>query len=61
LSYLLIGLSVGYYLTFNKSMGPAGMWIGMIVGLSFGAALLLGRFLYKSSKLVRLGTSAPSM
>jgi MATE family multidrug resistance protein len=61
LSYLLIGLSVGYYLTFNKSMGPAGMWIGMIVGLSFGAVLLLGRFLYKSSKLVRLGTSAPSM
>jgi MATE family multidrug resistance protein len=54
-SYLLIGLSVGYYLTFNKAMGPAGMWIGMIVGLSFGAALLLGRFLFKSRKLVLLG------
>ena len=55
LSYLLIGLSVGYYLTFNKAMGPAGMWIGMIAGLSFGAVLLLGRFLFKSGKLVRLG------
>jgi len=55
LSYLVIGLSVGYYLTFNKSMGPAGMWIGMIVGLSFGAVLLLARFLFKSSKLVQLG------
>jgi len=54
ISYLLIGLSVGYYLTFNKAMGPAGMWIGMIVGLSFGAVLLLGRFLYKSSKLIHL-------
>jgi len=54
LSYLLIGLSVGYYLTFNKAMGPAGMWIGMIVGLSFGAVLLLGRFLYKSSQLIHL-------
>lgn len=51
-SYLLIGLSVGYYLTFNQVMGPAGMWIGMIVGLSFGAVLLMSRFLYKSNKLV---------
>ena len=57
LSFFLIGLSVGYYLTFNKAMGPAGMWIGMIVGLSFGAVLLLGRFLYKSGKLVHLGTN----
>ena len=55
LSYFIIGLSVGYYLTFNKDMGPAGMWIGMIVGLSFGAVLLLGRFLFKSGKLIRLG------
>jgi MATE family multidrug resistance protein len=50
LSYLIIGLSVGYYLTFNQAMGPAGMWIGMIVGLSFGAALLLSRFLNISKK-----------
>jgi MATE family multidrug resistance protein len=51
-SFFLIGMSVGYYLTFNKGMGAAGMWIGMIVGLSFGAVLLLGRFLLKSRKLV---------
>ncbi len=57
LSYLLLGLSAGYYLTFHKLMGPAGMWIGMIVGLSFGAVLLTGRFLYKSGKLVRLESS----
>jgi MATE family multidrug resistance protein len=51
-SFFLVGLSVGYYLTFNKAMGPAGMWIGMIVGLSFGAVLLLSRFLFKSRQLV---------
>ncbi len=51
-AYLFIGLNVGYYLTFNQAMGPAGMWIGMIVGLSFGAVLLLGRFLYKSGRLI---------
>ena len=56
-SYLLVGLSVGYYLTFNKAMGPAGMWIGMIVGLSFGAVLLLGRFLSKSRQLTRANLS----
>jgi MATE family multidrug resistance protein len=61
LSYLVIGLSVGYYLTFNKSMGPAGMWIGMIAGLSFGAVLLLSRFLFKSSKLVRMGPAGRSL
>lgn len=54
LAYLIIGLSVGYYLTFSKAMGPAGMWIGMIVGLSFGAVLLLGRFLFKSRMLIQL-------
>jgi len=48
-AYLLIGLSVGYYLTFNKLMGPAGMWIGMIAGLSFGAVLLFTRFMLKSA------------
>ena len=57
-SFFMIGLSAGYYLTFNKAMGPAGMWIGMIIGLSFGAVLLMGRFLYKSKQLVRLGKAA---
>jgi len=39
-------------------MGPAGMWIGMITGLSFGAVLLLGRFLLKSHQLIGLNTKA---
>ncbi len=57
-AYLLVGLSVGYYLTFNKAMGPAGMWIGMIFGLSIGAVLLLGRFLVKSRQMIRLNASS---
>ena len=55
-SFFLIGLSCGYYLTFNMELGPAGMWIGMIVGLTFGAVLLMGRFLLKSRQLVRADT-----
>jgi MATE family multidrug resistance protein len=57
-SFFLIGLSVGYYLTFNREMGPAGMWIGMIAGLSVGAVLLLGRFLFKSRQLIKLQSAA---
>lgn len=52
-SFFVIGLSVGYYMTFVKQMGPAGMWIGMIAGLSFAAVLLSGRFLIKSGQLIR--------
>lgn len=56
-AYLLIGLSVGYYLTFNRDLGPAGMWIGMIFGLSVGAVLLFTRFLFKSRHMIRLNES----
>jgi MATE family multidrug resistance protein len=45
-AYWLIGLSLGYYLTFSQQLGPAGMWIGMIAGLTVGASLMVGRFLH---------------
>lgn len=52
ISYWLIGLALGYYLTFNAEMGPAGMWIGMIAGLTVGAVLLTARFLVRSARPV---------
>ncbi len=45
IAYWVVGLSLGYWLTFRGGMGPAGMWIGMIAGLSTGAVLLTARFL----------------
>lgn len=45
LSYWAIGLSLGYWLTFERQWGAAGMWVGMIAGLSVAAFLLGGRFL----------------
>jgi len=62
ISYWLIGLSVGYYLTFEQAMGPAGMWIGMISGLTSGAVLLFGRFWARSAQTIREqgATAAPS-
>ena len=53
LSYWVVGLTLGYYLTFTRELGPAGMWIGMIAGLTFGAVLLTSRFLRVSARHIR--------
>jgi MATE family multidrug resistance protein len=57
-SYWFIGLTLGYFLTFEREMGPAGMWIGMIGGLTAGAVLMLWRFLRSSARLARGGPVA---
>jgi MATE family multidrug resistance protein len=48
ISFWIIGLTLGYHLTFTREMGPAGMWIGMIAGLSVASALMLRRFNHTS-------------
>jgi len=52
-AYWIVGLSIGYYLTFELELGPAGMWIGMIAGLTVGAVLLSARFLRRTGTLIR--------
>ena len=47
-------MSLGYYLTFNAGWGPAGMWVGMIAGLSVAAVLMLARFQRSSRRLIAL-------
>jgi MATE family multidrug resistance protein len=54
ISFWIIGMTLGYYLTFNAAMGPAGMWIGMIAGLSVAAVLMIGRFQRSSLRLIKL-------
>ena len=51
-AYWIVGMSLGYYLTFEVGLGPAGMWIGMIAGLTVGAILLTGRFLRCTARLI---------
>lgn len=48
-SYIIIGLLIGYVCAFPLGMGAAGIWIGFIVGLTFAAVLFHTRFnrLYK--------------
>jgi MATE family multidrug resistance protein len=52
IAYWIVGLSLGYYLTFERALGPAGMWIGMIAGLTVGAVLLSARFLRRTEWLI---------
>jgi MATE family multidrug resistance protein len=59
ISYWLIGMSLGYYLTFGRSLGPSGMWMGMIAGLTAGAILMSTRFLRSSNRLLKTAAVAP--
>lgn len=43
LAYWGIGMSTGYWLAFDRGMGPHGMWWGLAAGLSASAVMLLLR------------------
>ena len=54
ISYWVFAMPIGYYLTmtgFNIPLGAAGMWYGMIIGLSIFAimAVLRLRWIIKKS------------
>ena len=49
IAYWVIAFPVGLYLSRFTDMGPAGVWIGLIVGLSIACVLLLTR-LYMNNK-----------
>ncbi|WP_423207335.1 MATE family efflux transporter [Paracoccus yeei] len=44
ISYWVVGMPVAYALAFVLGLGPAGLWLGLVVGLSFAAVLLMRRF-----------------
>ena len=56
LTYWFVALPVGYYLTyfgiFGDPMGPSGIWIGMITGLTIFASLIIPRLNYIASKFI---------
>lgn len=51
-AYWIIGIPVGAYLGLNLQMGPKGLWIGLICGLSTAAVLHNLRFKSKMGKLI---------
>jgi MATE family multidrug resistance protein len=48
IAYWVIGIPVGYYLSFVLKMGAPGIWIGFVSGLTVSSILLNFRFLNKS-------------
>ncbi|WP_410218150.1 MATE family efflux transporter [Paracoccus sp. (in: a-proteobacteria)] len=43
-SYWAVGMPVAWALAFPLGYGPAGLWLGLCVGLTFAAILLMRRF-----------------
>ncbi|QLF91978.1 MATE family efflux transporter [Pseudomonas sp. ABC1] len=65
-AYWLIGLPIGYVLGltdwFGPASGPAGLWQGLIAGLSCAAVLLGLRLRYSARKAIRrLRSPAPAI
>lgn len=49
IAYWVIGIPVGYILAFSYNMGAAGIWIGLVVGLSV-SSILLNHCFFKNIK-----------
>ncbi len=48
IAYWMIGLPLGYYLGITRNIGPQGLWVGLIAGLSVAAVLHNLRFWWKT-------------
>jgi len=44
LAYWVIGLPIGWLFAFHFHMGAAGMWLGLIIGLTLASVFLSSRF-----------------
>ncbi len=53
IAYWGIGIPFGYWLGFNRDMGPVGIWTGLLVGLTIAAVLLFYRFNRQTGKLLK--------
>jgi MATE family multidrug resistance protein len=52
IAYWVVGLPVSYLTAFTFDLGPMGIWLGLVLGLSISSALLTWRFLSKTNQLV---------
>ena len=50
IAYWVIGLPTGYVLSFHFEMGPSGIWLGLIIGLTLASVFLINRFLKMSKR-----------
>jgi MATE family multidrug resistance protein len=60
LAYWGIGFPVGWWLGIEQGLGPTGLWMGLIAGLTVAAALLGARFVARVRSYRRHGVPALS-
>lgn len=56
-SYWVIGMPVAYVLAFPLGLGGQGLWLGLVVGLTIAAVLLLWRFWWRSVFIIATDSS----
>lgn len=49
IAYWVVGIPVGYWLAFIQKMGAAGIWLGLVLGLTASSLLCNYRFLKKTA------------
>ena len=52
-AYWIVGLPSGYFFAQQLKMGAAGMWLGLILGLTFASIFLQWRFFNRAEKANR--------
>lgn len=60
-AYWCVGMPVGIWLCLDMDWGPAGMWCGLVAGLSVAAVLLTRRFIRTSRADVRAMAANPDV
>jgi len=60
-AYWCVGMPVGIWLCLDMDWGPAGMWCGLVAGLSVAAVLLTHRFIRTSRADVRAMAANPDV
>ncbi len=53
IAYWMVGFPISYYLGLHTEYASAGIWMGLLAGLTTSGVLLLIRFNYLSKKLIR--------
>ena len=51
LSYWVVALPVSYFTAFHLKIGPSGVWIGFLVGLTVAAGSLFSRIQLRLRKI----------
>lgn len=60
ISYWVIGLPISYGLAFTLGLGPAGLWLGLVVGLTVAAVLMMWRFWMRTVRITRPQSVPPT-